>query len=134
MAVGESIKSVFGGSADREAFGEADDFVAQQVPKRSYTKARLKEFEMLQSIRDLREGRMRQGPPVDSWKILNNQYIKEFSKHWLIGLELYELSFQFKELKEPGQKLKAHLETLATAFPHYRECISDGIRLADIVL
>ncbi len=134
MAIGESVSSVFGGPADREAFGEADDFVAQQISKKSYSASKLKEFELLQNIRDLREGRLRDGRPVENWKTLYKKYRQDFSKHWLMGLELYELSFQFTELKSDGLQLKTHLEALIEEFPQSRECISDGIRLADIVL
>lgn len=91
MAVGSSISSVFGGAADREAYGSTDDFIAKKVipPKRSAEYLALNEI--FGMIRNLRE---KLPPHQDAESKLGKiieRLNKDFPKDWLTRLEILEL-------------------------------------------
>ena len=54
MAVGSSISSVFGGPADRIAFGETSDFAAKQIPRRVWPKHVQEKHALYQELREIR--------------------------------------------------------------------------------
>ena len=55
MAVGSQVVSVFGGAADREAYGETEDFVVERVPQRKYSRDEIVQHEIYRKVRKLRE-------------------------------------------------------------------------------
>lgn len=89
MGLGEKVVSVFGGPADRVAYGITDDFVAKKIPPRKFTK----EEKRLHALYDL----------VNKWmdgrKYTEKELLKvraeveaKFPNAWLIRFELYELA------------------------------------------
>jgi phenylalanine-4-hydroxylase len=89
MAVGSEIASVFGGPADRGAFGETDDFANKRVPARSFTAEEKERFALFQDIRDLREN----GAATPAkWQKLAKKFLSSPSMPWLAGSELMEIA------------------------------------------
>ncbi len=89
LAVGSSITSVFGGAADREAYGESEDFAAKRVPKKKADAETLSRYSLFQQIRDARVQHQ-----SGAWQPLTEQLLQNYKLPWLIGMELLELAIQ----------------------------------------
>lgn len=133
MAVGSVVDSVFGGPADRSSFGETDDFVAKVIPPKGYSSAQLERHRFYDKLRDLRQS----VPSVDTragYDNLLREYLADAKRDWLQGIELLELSFK---MKEPAVARAELLQTLAPesfADPAARECVREGVALAQASL
>lgn len=96
LAAGTIVQSVFGGPADREAYGPLDDFVAKKIPKRKTSKSDRRLFNLYSEVRKLRlkltKGKKHKKIVHLKTKNLWNLYQKEFIDHWLLGLEIVELT------------------------------------------
>lgn len=116
------IKSVFGGAADREAFGPTDEFDIKKVNKSEPTERqiRLNAFLLaIQMTKDL-------GPKAEKLiRVLCNRYFVEFADHWLPAAELYQLTFIDNGLRAFSKKLEEHLKSL----PYKSESIKSEILL-----
>ena len=92
MAVGESIDSVYGGSADQEKFPlykKPSDSATAAVDYDDDTKKR---FSMYQSIRDARENTETQAN--DAVTLIHN-YLESGLSEWLIDFEMCELGLRY---------------------------------------
>lgn len=129
MPVGESVISVFGGPADREAFGEIDDFAAARVPPR-----KLDAREALQQsrYRDLRALRDQAETKALEHRLqaLVDAHDKDFSEDWLFWLEAYELAVQKKLSLSMSEHLNNKLQALKGQNTDLRTLIEDGLNLA----
>lgn len=127
MAIGSSVPSVFGGAADREAFGETDDFIAARVPKRTYSEEENFFHAQYAKVRELRENKV-QGPELekDLGKLLEN-HDQRFKKDWLLRLEAYELVNERSENSNLKHKLRADLEAIASQDAKVASMIQDGL-------
>jgi len=94
MPVGESVASVFGGPADRAAYGDYQMGGVSTQPGRQspYTTEELKIFECYSKIRDIRRG----GSP-DSYEKVVQSVLAQHRDEWLLALEIMELG-QKKQL------------------------------------
>lgn len=93
MAVGLSVVSVFGGPADRESFGQTDEFVAQRVPARTFSPSEKDVHGLFQDIREIRESNST--APLARWQKMRQKFLATQGMPWLAGLELVELAHQF---------------------------------------
>lgn len=132
LAVGDKVTKVFGGAADRECFGETDDFVAKKIPRRVFTGYQNSLFKFYRDVRELRE----QGAAnlKVRWEPLAQKFFAENPRQWLLGLELLEIAYRRNIDSSAVLKLREHLQSLHNISPTTKECITDGIRLADIDL
>lgn len=107
MAIGSSATSVFGGPADRLAYGETSDFVAKRVPTPHYSQEELLMHKNYGAVRKLREEKI-QGPALTQalQPVLEN-HRKNFSDDWLLLLESLELI----KTRDPQSTLKTQLES-----------------------
>lgn len=105
------VTSVFGGPADREAYGETDDFVATTVQQPKYSNEQKELFNFYNDVRKLRESKKTETTA------LFNKFLELAPKEWLLFLELYEIN------QDP--LIKAHLNTL-----DQKELIEEGLKLA----
>lgn len=121
MAVGESISSVFGGPADKIAYGEFEDFAAQVIPRRKYSEAEKSRHRFYQAIRDLRTNYKEE--PLSS---LFGEARKR--GEWLPLLELYELGLKHKS--PLTTQILSHLDQINKEKPQANPLIEDGVRLA----
>ena len=90
LSIGESIPSVFGGAADREAYGETVDFIAKVIPLKEHTEEQKKLHQIYQDIRDLR-----QNPSATGISSLIER-LNGFPNEWLARLEIYEILLEKK--------------------------------------
>ncbi len=119
ILTGTSVKSVFGGPADRQAFGEFDDFVAARVTKPNFSPRQQKIFSYYQTVRELRtKGKN----SVADIEILFSNFIETAPAEWLLFIELAELAVK---TGHPTEKIEAHLSTL-----NQKIQISEGLKLA----
>lgn len=129
LAIGNQVTSVFGGPADRLAFGETSDFAAIKVPTRQYSDSEKRLFSNYQDLRSLRESSI-SGPELDSKisHILDRH--SEFSNDWLLYLECYEVLLN----RSQNEKLKKNcleiLSNLQKNYPDKASVIQDGLLLA----
>ncbi|MGE3760130.1 MAG: aromatic amino acid hydroxylase, partial [Pseudobdellovibrionaceae bacterium] len=129
MALGCTIPSVFGGPADRIAFGETDDFVAARVPQRKWTDKEILLHSLYQRIRDQREKKIKGADLSSTLKEVSAVLDTEFPAEWLLKMEIYELCDLASEpvLKENTLNF---LYDLKTKTPELASTIDDGLRLA----
>jgi len=95
MAVGSTVPSVFGGAADREAFGETHDFVTKHIPRKEWSKLTLYKHSLYQNVRDIRAGLRRHGPSPElseRAEAVLEKIESDFPHEWLLRVELQELS------------------------------------------
>jgi phenylalanine-4-hydroxylase len=128
MAVGQAVTSVFGGSADREAYPVTEDFAASQVPEKIYTPQQKMRHQFYAKIRRLRE--QKSTAFTDQVRDGFAEYMNEWADQWLLGVELLELLTQTNLRSETDAALK-HLHSAADkASSSLQFCIDQGIRLA----
>ena len=130
MAVGSSVVSVFGGPADREAFGQTEDFTAAQVPARDFSAKERSRQQRLDEIRNLRDARQESTSARVRLRGLIDAHVANASSDWLEGIELLELSYQFGEEETARLPLLHRLHDSAQHDPAMAACIQDGITLA----
>lgn len=119
IILANKVTSVFGGSADREQFGEAEDFVASRVTKPVYTSEQYKVFSYYQEIRDLRKLGAANEKKISE---LFMKFKDAAPNEWLLFVELVELSIN---LNINCQKIEEHLSALKQ-----KSLISEGLKLA----
>lgn len=130
MAVGAHISSVFGGAADRGAFGETDDFVAVQVPPRQLTPAQKAQNEQYARLRGLRESGAGGRDLISALTNLLRTHDESFPDDWLLRVEALELVLTRVAGSELESKLRADLKALGQRFPAQKDTIADGVSLA----
>jgi phenylalanine-4-hydroxylase len=131
MAIGCTVTSVFGGAADREAFGETDDFVAARVPQRAYSEEEKLFHSLYAQVREMREKNL-QGAELEKelQKVL--EILDQKFKHdWLLKLEAYELAANRSQGSALAPKIRADLETMAQN-PKLASMIQDGLTHAQL--
>jgi len=131
LAIGCTVTSVFSGAADREAFGETDDFVAARVPQRTYTDEEKLYHSQYAKVRELREKKF-EGAELESelQKVLE-LHDQKFPQDWLLKLESYEL-ISNRAVKSPlVAKLRSSLEQIAKD-PKLTDMIQDGLAHAQL--
>ncbi len=130
MALGYSIPSVFGGPADRDAYGEFEDFIVKKVSLPPMTENQKELNHLYNETRFLRENQV-SGPALKSGVTKIQQIQNEkFPDEWLLKLELYELSLKSKDLSELTARLKEELGQLKTQSKKLKILIEDGMSLA----
>lgn len=115
----ESVISVFGGPADRAAFGEIDDFVATHVVTPVYSDRQLKIFSFYQSVRDLRSSQ--KFFPADVFKMFRH-FVEAAPSEWLLFVELAEIAIK---AGIDSSEIETHLATL-----DHKSLIAEGLKLA----
>ncbi len=134
LAVGEKVASVFGGPADRSQFGETEDFYAARVPTRKFSPEQIKLFNFYSRVRKFRNSPSAQ--PEIQWRDLAQEFQAQFSKTWLLGIELVELVYHMDLVgcSSEAEILSKQLKALGDGPSIQSECILDGLRVADIEL
>ncbi len=130
MALGSKVVSVYGGAADREKYGDSDDFKVAHVATPKWDNKALARHAIYQSIRDLRESTLATSDFLTALKAVFERQQKDFPEDWLLVLEIFEL-VTAKNLDLTFQNiLKAELQKLALKYPEKKETITDGLNLA----
>ena len=133
MAVGQNVVSVFGGPADRLAYGETDDFVAKVIPRKSYSALMTYKHELYQAVRSLREGLERGDVRADQQASTRLEQIfakveSDFVHDWLIRLEILELA---RLLPSDGwrARLELQLKNMSEADSTVADRIAEGVQV-----
>lgn len=119
MVTGESIVSVFGGPADREKYGQTEDFANKRVGTRSFTPIEREIHSFFQELRELRQSNP--SSPLGRFQKLRQKFLNEHQLPWLAGVELVELSHQFGLGEDERRPLESRLNTPNAA---------DGLKIA----
>jgi phenylalanine-4-hydroxylase len=114
ITLGNQVKSVFGGPADRRSYGDTDDFVAARVPAPHYTPEQQKLFSLYQRIREFR----------------HEQCLRDAPQHWLLFVELLEIAVMTKCSTQIQDKIKNQLNSIKSKNEKLTSVIDDGVRLA----
>lgn len=130
LAIGEKIVSVFGGPADRQAFGDLEDFVAKKIPQIVYTEAQKVQHGFYQKVRTLREEKLTGEKLIFEIEKIFKEYILKNEQEWLLLLECYELALNRTEENLWQKKLKIELELRASKNPNLKNLIEEGLRLS----
>jgi phenylalanine-4-hydroxylase len=130
MAVGSTVTSVFGGPADREAYGETEDFVAKRVPAPNYRAEELELHQQYGGLRQLREKKIEGSELEKALTDLLKVHDSDFPADWLLRLEALELTKARLANSPLKAKLEKDLENLGERDEHVKNLIQDGISLS----
>lgn len=132
MSVGATVKSVYGGPADRASYGITDDFIAKKVPSLNYTDYDVLKFETYQKIRNLREEKVN----TEQWYVNADENLKilvqNFATEWLMWLEMYEILLKKDPTHVQTKITLDHLKKLSVNFPKYSQLIVEGVAIAHV--
>ena len=130
LAIGQSVKSVFGGPADRAAFGESDDFKAKTVPPRDISGIERNLNQNYAAIRKIRESGFTNSELENALTPLLTKHEQTFPNDWLLHIEALELIENRTKNPSIASKILAKLKTVADKNPQVKDVIQDGISLA----
>ena len=128
LALGEQVRSVFGGPADRFAYGDLDNFEVVHAPNHLVTEEQKAVFSFYQKIREVRES-SEQSPTL--FETLMEEYSSCFTEHWLAGVELLELSYIFNRPEQERQLLTQQLISVSDSTNEKRPFIQNAINLIE---
>lgn len=131
LAIGSTVVSVFGGAADREAYGETDDFVAARVPQRTYSDEEKLYHSLYAKVRELREKKFEGAALETELQKVLEVHDQKFANDWLLKLEAYELVSNRASKSPMTAKLRIELESMATN-PALTSMIQDGLAHAQL--
>ncbi|MFN7825287.1 MAG: aromatic amino acid hydroxylase [Pseudobdellovibrionaceae bacterium] len=138
---GSHVVSVYGGPADRIAYGLHEDFMAHRVARKIYSPEELIVHQQYAEMRNLRE-KIKSLAEYQSTKEaselalkvleLVNEALRQRAQDWLIALEGYELlvHLEARGLKAKSQELRPLIENIFWLKPNLKEQILDGLHLA----
>jgi phenylalanine-4-hydroxylase len=130
MAIGDTIVSVFNGSADKKIFEDQLHISEQPTHQQNYTAKDLQYQSLLKQIRTYRE----QGKSDDSlnqiWQAIQN----DFETDWLGAMELLELADTMPTQQVLADDLRAQLNTQSKKYPAFSKLIKDGLKIIDTKL
>ena len=130
MAIGESIVSVFNGSADKKIFEDQLHISEQPTHQQNYTAKDLQYQSLLKQIRAYRE----QGKLDDSLNEIWHQIKNDFETDWLGAMELLELADTMPTQQVLADALRAQLNTQSKKYPAFSKLIKDGLTIIDTKL
>ncbi len=128
IVLAQEVTSVFGGPADRNAYGEIEDFVASRVRKNQYSDEQLKKFSLYQKLRDMRS---LQNLTSEAIAKTFNELKEKTPSEWLLFVELYEMAQQLPT-KDEARQIENELKNLAAQTPAIASQIAEGLKLAHV--
>ncbi len=133
MAVGARVTSVFGGPADRLAYGETDDFAAKVNPRKSWPPMMVYKHELYQSVRSLRESlasgaRKADLTASDQLEAIFAKLEADFVHDWLLRLEILELA-RLLPSDHWRMRLELQLANMSEADTHVADRIAEGVQV-----
>jgi len=133
MAVGSAVSSVFGGPADRQAYGETVDFIARRVSQPEYTDlemVRHSNFQLLRSAREMLLSGSALKKELEAAVIAHKKF---FPEDWLFLLEAYELMLARLPYYQFTGQLEKDLRELANKNEKFKELIEAGMTIAGVL-
>jgi phenylalanine-4-hydroxylase len=130
MAIGDTIVSVFNGSADKKIFEDQLHISEQPTHQQNYTSKDLQYQSLFKEIRAYRE----QGKSDDSLNQIWQQIKNDFETDWLGTMELLELADTMTTQKALADALRAQLNRQFKKYPAFSKLIKDGLTIIDTKL
>lgn len=136
LALGSTVTSVFGGPADRVAFGETDDFIAARVPAPAYDQKTVHLHSLYKTIREVREKRTSNQELIKAVQSIYTSYHQAYSEDWLLRIEMLELlsnrideSYKDSIFHDLITKLKNDLNKISQISKEKSSIVQDGLAL-----
>ena len=130
MAIGDTIVSVFNGSADKNAL-EDQLYVSEQTTHQpNYTAKDLQYQSLFKQIRTYREQGKSDESLNEIWQGIQN----EFETDWLGAMELLELADTMPTQQALAKELRAYLNAQSEKYMAYSKLIRDGLKIIDTKL
>ena len=130
MAVGDTIVSVFNGSADKNALEDQLYVSEQPTHQPNYTAKDLQYQSLFKQIRTYREQGKSDKSLNEIWQGIQN----EFETDWLGAMELLELADTMPTQQALAKELRAYLNAQSEKYPVYSKLIRDGLKIIDTKL
>lgn len=130
IAIGSSVSSVFGGPADREAFGETDDFIAKRVVVPKYSEKQIQLHLLYGNVRRMRDDHLDGALLEEKLTPLLAELDKSFAEDWLLRLESLELLKVRAPHSNLIKKIETQLHGLQKKDSPTHDMIQDGLTLA----
>ena len=126
MAVGKEVVSAYAGPADVESFLDIGKVSETKTHKIKYSESEKILYGLYSKVRKMREENSISEAEVEE---IFNQLKRDFSKDWLLHLELYELALQNNYSIQ--KEILNHLEVLMKN-ETYKNLISNGLNLLKV--
>ena len=130
MAVGNTIVSVFNGTADKNIFENQLYVSPQRTFQQNYSSKDLVYQNIFQEIRNYREQKKSDDSLLDIWKNIKNN----FKEDWLAALELLELADIDTSKEILSSEIRAYLKVQIDIYPKFTKLIKDGLSIIDAKL
>lgn len=130
MAVGNTIVSVFNGTADKNIFEDQLYVSPQRTFQQNYSSKDLVYQNIFQEIRNYREQKKSDDSLLDIWKNIKNN----FKEDWLAALELLELADIDTSKETLSSEIRAYLKVQIDIYPKFTKLIKDGLSIIDAKL
>ncbi|XGC80541.1 aromatic amino acid hydroxylase [Bdellovibrio bacteriovorus] len=132
MAIGSKVTSVFGGPADREAYGETSDFVAKRVPVPQYSDRELLRHQSYGNLRKVRESTAQGVALTQALEQVMAEHQEFFHEEWLLNLEALELINARAKDSVLKAKLEKELSRLSQRDEKTKGLIEEGLALVGV--
>jgi len=130
MAIGDTVVSVFNGSADKNALEDQLYVSEQPTHQPNYTAKDLQYQSLFKQIREYRE----QGKSDDSLNEIWQQIKNDFETDWLGAMELLELADTMPSEQALANELRTYLNAQSNSHPTHSKLIRDGLKIIDAKL
>ena len=130
MAIGDSIISVFNGTADKNAFQDQLFVSEQTTHQQNYTQKDLAYQSLFKQIRAYREHHKTDDALNHIWQNIKSN----FETDWLGAMELLELADTMSSQQTLAKELRIYLSEQSTRHPNYSKLIKDGLSIIDAKL
>ncbi len=129
IAIGTTVSSVFGGPADREAFGETDDFIAKRVVVPKYSEKQIQLHLLYGNVRRMRDDRLDGNLLEEKLAPLLADLEMNFPEDWLLRLEALELLKVRAPQSTLLREIEAQLQSIQKKDAATHDMIQDGLAL-----
>jgi phenylalanine-4-hydroxylase len=130
MAVGNTIDSVFNGTADKNIFEDQLYVSPQRTFQQNYSSKDLVYQNIFQEIRNYREQKKSDDSLLDIWENIKNN----FKEDWLAALEILELADIDTSKEILSTEIRAYLKVQIDTYPKFTKLIKDGLSIIDAKL
>jgi phenylalanine-4-hydroxylase len=130
MAIGDTIVSVFNGSADKNALEDQLYISEQPTHQQNYTAKDLQYQSLFKQIRTYREEAKSDDTLNQIWHGIKNN----FETDWLGAMELLELADTMPTEQALVGELRTYLNAQSLNYPAYSKLIKDGLKIIDAKL
>ncbi len=130
MAIGDTIVSVFNGSADKNILEDQLYVSEQPTHQQNYTAKDLQYQSLFKQIRTYREQSQSDDALNQIWHGIKN----DFGTDWLGAMELLELADTIPSQQALANELRTYLNAQSTKYPAYSKLIRDGLKIIDTKL